>query len=208
MFLAIPAPDPTVEISVASRGYSKGIAQTDGPQIVAKGSLRVGDLRFAAQWKNITSTVADGELWLSAGVSPKLGTVQLEAGVTYKLQTGARSRGRSNSRSIEFNGAARRKFGPVIARVNIAFSPDDLGAARRSMYVEGAVAVQLGKGWTAGAALGHRERERAPSYTSFNAGVTKSIGSLQLDLRFFDTNRSGIGDAYHARFVASAKLGF
>jgi hypothetical protein len=76
------------------------------------------------------------------------------------------------------------------------------------LFVEGGPAVQFGKGWTASTALGHRSRQDAPDYTAFNAGVSTAIDRLQLDLRYHDTNRSRISNAFSRRIVASARLSF
>jgi hypothetical protein len=206
MPIDLPPPDPGIEIVVASRGMSKGIAQTDGPQLVAKSFVKSGDLQFGLQWKNVNSKSADGEAAAFVAGSKKLGSLQLSAGVAYKFQTGVR--GRTDSTSWEFSAGANRKFGPVTARVNAVFSPDDLGSARRSLFVEAGPAVQLFKGWTASAALGHRSRQRGLDYTAFNIGVNRTLRWLQLDLRYYDTNRSGVGEPFHERIVASAKLSF
>ena len=42
----LPPPDPGIEISVATRGMSKGIAQTEGPQMIARSSVKFGDVQF------------------------------------------------------------------------------------------------------------------------------------------------------------------
>ena len=202
----LPPPDPGIEIVVASRGMSKGIAQTQGPQLVPKAFVKFGDLQLGAQWKNVSSAAADGEGAIFANIAPKLGSLQLNAGVAYKFQTGIK--GPTDSTSWEFSGGASRKFGPVTARVNAIYSPDDLGSARRSLFVEAGPAVQLGKGWTASAAIGHRSRVNGVDYTAWNAGVGKAVKFLQVDLRYYDTNRSGVGEIYHGRVVASAKLSF
>ena len=57
----LPPPDPGFEISVASRGMSKGIAQTDGPQVIVRASARSGVLEAGGQWKNVSSDTAWGE---------------------------------------------------------------------------------------------------------------------------------------------------
>ena len=75
-------------------------------------------------------------------------------------------------------------------------------------FVEAWPAVQLARGWTASAALGVRRRDNGADYTAFNAGVTKAVGPLQLDVRYYDTNHSGLGVPYHARVVGSARLRF
>ena len=202
----LPPPDPGVEIVLATRGMSKGLSQTDGPQVLGKAFLALGDFQAGGQWKNVNSSSADGEASFFITAARKVGTVQLSGGVAYKALTGLDSP--ADSTCWEFTGSASRKFGPVTARVNAIFSPDDLGSARRSLFVEAGPAVQLAKGWTASAAAGVRRRVNGADYTAFNAGVTKAAGPFQLDLRYYDTNRSGLGTAYHARIVASARLRF
>jgi hypothetical protein len=206
MMLGLPPPDPGVEIVASSHGMSKGIAQTNGPQIVTKGSLRFGAIQFGLQWKNVSSPSANGEGWLFVSAAPKLRSLQLNFSIARKFQT--RVRGQTDSKSWEFSAGAIRKFGSLSFRVNAIYSPDDLGPARRSLFVEGGPAVQFGKGWTASTALGHRSRQDAPDYTAFNAGVGTAIGRLQLDLRYHDTNRSRISNAFSRRIVASARLSF
>lgn len=71
--LGLPPLDPGIEIVVASRGMSKGIAQTEGPQLVAKPFIQLGPVQFGGQWKNVSSAVADSEGSAFASVSPKLG---------------------------------------------------------------------------------------------------------------------------------------
>lgn len=205
MVFDLPPPDPAVAISIASRGMSKGISQTNGPQLIAKGSLRFGDVQLGAQWKNVSSISANGEGAAFTNVSHKFGRLQVNAGIAWKFQTGVR--GKADSTSVELSAGAIRKFGPVSLQANAIYSPDDLGAARNSLFVEAGPAFQLGSGWTASAALGHRRRRRG-DYTAFNAGVTKSIRWLQLDLRYYDTNRSDVGSPYRARIVGSARLSF
>ena len=203
---ALPPPDPAIEILVATRGMSKGISQTEGPQMIARGSVKFKDVQFGLQWKNVTSTRADGEAAAFANVTHKFGQLQVNGGVAYKFQTGVREP--TDNTSWEFTAGANRKFGRVTARVNAIYSPDDLGPARKSLFVEGGPAVQFGKDWTASAAIGHRSRDRGIDYTAWNAGVGKTLHGVQLDLRYYDTNRSGLDVPYHARLVASARLSF
>ena len=202
----LPPPDPGIEIVAATRGISKGIAQTDGPQVIGKGFVRFGELQFGLQWKNVTSSSAEGEAAAFFNVTHKFGSLQVNGGVAYKFQTGIH--GHPDSTSWEFTAGASRKFGPVTGRINAVFSPDDLGSARRSLFVEAGPAVQLGKGWTASAAIGHRSRVNGVDYTAFNGGFVKVVGPVQLDFRYYDTNRSGIDTIYHGRIVGSAKLSF
>ena len=57
---------------------SKGIAQTEGPQLVAKPFVQLGPVQLNAQWKNVSVLpFAEGEGAASVSVSPKLGPFQL-----------------------------------------------------------------------------------------------------------------------------------
>lgn len=202
----LPPPDPGIELVLATRGMSKGLSQTDGPQFLGRTFVGLGDVQIGAQWKNVNSSSAHGEASLFISASRKVGTVQLNGGVAYKLLTGLHAS--ADKKCWEFTGSASRKFGPVTAKVNAIFSPDNLGSARKSLFVEAGPAVQLAKGWTASAAIGVRRRDNGDDYTAFNAGVTKAVGPFQLDVRYYDTNHSGVGVPYHARIVGSARLRF
>lgn len=206
MIFDLPPPDPAVELVLATHGMSKGIGQTDGPQFIAKSSMRFRDVQLGVQWKNVSAQSANGEGALFANASKKLGSVQLNAGIALKFSTGIS--GPTDSTALELTAGASRKFGPVTLRLNTIYSPDDLGSARRSLFVEGGPAIQLGKGWTASAAIGRRHRAGGADYSAFNAGVSSSLKALQLDLRYYDTDRSGLGDPYRSRIVGSVKIVF
>ncbi len=174
--------------------------------MLAKGFVRFGELQPGVQWKNVSASTYDGEGSAFLAASHKLGNLQLSGSVAYKFATGIH--GPTDSDSFEFIGTAVRKFHRLSARINAIFSPDDLGSARRSLFVEAGPAVQLAKGWTPSASIGHRSRQNGLDYTAFNAGISKGLGPALLDLRYHDTNRSGEGDFYKARIVGSVKLSF
>lgn len=203
----VPPPDPGIEIAIATRGMSKGIAQTDGGQLLGKGFLRFGSVQAGLQWKNVTASTYDGEGSVFVSASRRFGRLQLTGGVARKFATGIH--GRTDSASWEFTAGATRKLGSVVAaRVNAVFSPDDLGSARRSLFVEAGPVVQLRKGWTASAAIDRRNRQDGVDYTAWNAGIAKLVGPVQVDVRYYDTNRSGAGDFYRGRVVGTVKLAF
>jgi len=203
----LPALDPGVEIVVASHGMSKGVSQTEGPQIVSKAYLQRGDVQLGGQWKNVNSSAASGEAAAFVGFSRKLGTLQLSASAAYKLQTGVI--GKADSDSFEFTGAVSRKFGRVSLKASAVFSPDDLGSAKRSLYLEGGPSLDIGKSLRLSANIGHRSRVNGPDYTSFNAGASYSIfKGFSADLRYYRTNRAELGDVYRQRLVISGRLAF
>jgi hypothetical protein len=203
----LPPPSPGIEISVASRGMSKGIAQTEGPQVVARPFVQLGPVQVGSQWKNLSSPVAGGEASAFVNVAPKLGKFQLNLGVAYKFQTGVR--GPTDNKSWEFTGNVTRKFGRLSLRVAAIYSPDDLGGAKRSIFVEGGPTLEIGKATRVSAAIGRRERVNGDDYTAFNAGATRTIfKGVTLDARFYGTNKSGLGEFFEDRLVVSARMAF
>ena len=205
--IALPLLDPALEIALASEGMSKGIAQTENGQIVIKPSLTLGPAQFGAQWKNIDSPAAEGEAAAFANLAKSIGRFQLSGGIAYKWQTGVH--GRVDSTSWEFTGGATAKFGKLSLRTNAIYSPDDLGAARRSIFVEAGPSYEFGKGFRASAAIGRRHRVDGPDYTAFNAGIGYTlVKQLSLDVRYYDTAQSDLGRAYEPRVVGTMRLTF
>ena len=203
----LPPPDPGIEIVAASRGMSKGIAQTDGIQVIPKAFLQIGDVQVGGQWKNVTSPVAKGEGAAFVNATRKLGTLQLTLGAAYKFQTSVR--GPTDSDAFEFTGAASRKFGKLGTRVGVVYSGDDFGGTGRSVYVEGGPTLDIGKSVRISANIGRRERVGSPDYTSFNAGASATLfKKLTVEARYYDTAQSDFGEAYHERVVVSGRLSF
>jgi hypothetical protein len=203
----LPPPDPGIEITIASRGMSKGIAQTDGPQVVARPFVQMGPVQLAAQWKNLSSPVAGGEASAIFSVAPKLGQFQLNASAAYKLQTGVR--GPTDNKSWEFTGNVSRKFGKLSLRIGAIYSPDDLGSAERSLFVEGGPTLEIGKSTRVSAAIGRRDRVNGDDYTAFNAGISRTIfKGVALDARYYGTNQSDLGEFLEDRLVVSARMSF
>ena len=203
----LPPPDPGIEFAVSSRGMSKGIAQTDGPQALVRPFIQIGPVQLATQWKNLSSPVAGGEASAIVSVAPKLGKFQLNASAAYKAQTGVHEP--TDDKSWEFTGSISRKFGKVSLRINAIYSPDDLGGAKRSLFVEGGPTLEIGKTTRLSAGIGRRERVNGDDYTAFNAGVAKTLfKGVTLDARFYGTNRSSLGDFFEDRLVISTRMSF
>jgi hypothetical protein len=203
----LPPADPGVEIVIASRGMSKGIAQTEGPQLIVKPFIKLGDLQLGGQWKNVTSTVAGGEGALFVGFSREVAKFQLSLQAAHKFQTGVREP--TDDHSWEFTAGLSRKLGKVTLRTSLVYSPDDLGSAKRSLYWEAGPSVDLGKKLRLFANVGHRSRRLGDDYTSFNAGASASVvPKVTLDLRWYDTNRHELGENFRGRAVATARMAF
>jgi hypothetical protein len=202
-----PPPDPGIEFVLASRGYSKGLAQTRGAQFLARGEVEWGALTAAAQVKNVDSSGADSEAQVQIGVASDLGGFELEAAIGYKRLTGLPSS--ADEDTVEFTASASRAFGPVTPRFALVFSFDDLGATGESLYAEAGASLRLSARTRLSANLGRRERGGGDDYTAFNAGLSHRLGEhVTAELRYHDTSRSARGDAYQARAVASLRVRF
>ncbi len=209
MFADLPPPDPSVQVEVASTGISKGLAQTDGPQLVARAGLGFGDFSLEASGKNIETTSGDDgvETQLSIGAATKASgfDLSLRAGV----KTVSAVAGQVDRHALEFKGDAARKLGPLRATLGFVYSPDDTGSTRSALFVESGLAWGVRKGVRLGARLGRRQRVDAPDYTAYNVGVTYDlIPELAADLRLYDTDSSDLGRPYRRRLVASVRARF
>ncbi len=202
---ALPPVDPGFEISAATQGMSKGLLQSNGPQVVSRATLKSGRFHLAGQWKNVSTNSAKGEASLSAGWGGKAGSFDLGASVAYKALTSASGSG--NRRSVELSGNASRKFGDVGLKASAVFSPNDLGSTKQSLYVEGGPSFDLPAKFKLSANIGHRWRQRSPNYTSFNIGVSRTVLKvLTADVRVYDTDRGELGRNYERRVIGSLKL--
>lgn len=203
----LPSPNPGIEIVYASRGMSKGLAQTDGAQVVPKAFVQFGTVQIGGQWKNVTSSAAEGEAAAFAAFAPKIGGFQLSLGAAYKFQTAVH--GKTDDDALEFSGSISRRFGKVGLRLGLVYSPDDFGSTRRSLFVDFGQSIDFDKSTRLSGTIGWRERVGSPDYTAFNAGVTRTlVRALSVDLRYFGTAQRRLGDAYKDRAVVSARFTF
>jgi hypothetical protein len=201
--LALPPIDPAVEIIVATTGMTQGTAQTDGGQIKPRLYLKIGQVQAGLLWRNIDSDLAGGVGVIFVRTSRKVGRVQLDGGIAYRIRTGVKVPHKSHA--WEFNAGMRRDFGRVSLGGIVEYSPREFERGY-SLYVEGGPTVTFGKTLKVSANVGRRERRGAPDYSAVNFGLTKTvIDSLAVDLRYFATSKPEIGERYRSRLVASAR---
>ena len=102
-----------------------------------------------------------------------------------------------------------RKFGKLSLRASVVYSPDDLGGALQSIYVEGGPTLEIGKTTRLLATVGRRQRENGDDYTSFSAGLSKTVfKGMSVDVRWYGTNRHELGENFDGRGVISARMAF
>jgi uncharacterized protein (TIGR02001 family) len=206
--LDLSPPNPALQVVVATIGMSKGEAQTTGPQVVATGGLDFGVFSLGAYGKNVHS--GNGEVveaGASIGIQRTVAGFQLHASAQGEQRIGRAAV--ANTTALELQAGAARTFGPLTATATVIYSPNDLGATGRSVYGEAGLKWQLRKGTVLSGSVGRREVKASPDYSAWSLGVTQSIGRhIQLDLRWYDTNKSQLGQPYRSRFVAALKTSF
>jgi hypothetical protein len=202
-----PSPDPAIEVTAFSQGMSKGLRQTEGPQILVRPEVAIGPVFVGAFYKNVTSPTADGEAAVLAGLRRRVGGFDLAVSAAYKWNTNTRAQ--ADRDCLEFNAVASRRFGRVTPRINLTYSPDDLGGTRASLYAEAGASFSLFAGASVSANVARRTRDGGPDYTAFNAGASYAITpNITADLRYYDTAQSRLGTIYEPRLVASARVHF
>jgi len=207
MFIDLPPPDPSLEISVASRGYSKGLAQTESAQLVVRGEVAFGNATVGLLWKNVSSPVVDGEAQFNLGYRLRTGGFDLRLTGGYHRQTGRDAP--TDDERFEFNLAASRAFGSITPRISATYSPDDFGSTRESLYVEAGAGYRIAAGTTVSANIGRRERSNNTDYTSFNLGISHEIvRQVTVEARYYDTAESALGETYEGRAVGMVRVRF
>lgn len=202
----LPPPVPAIEFVLSSRGISKGLAQTTGPQALVRGELAFGPIYVGAYAKNVTSSSAEGEAAALVGLRTGVGGFDLSASAAWKRAVDAVAG--SDKNALEMNGTVSRKMGRFTPKVSVTWSPDDVGGTGRTTFAEAGLAYKVSKSITASTALGRRERTGGADYTAWNAGVAWApVKNLTLDARYYDTN-GGDAQPFRARAVASARLKF
>lgn len=202
-----PPPVPVIEFNLASRGISKGLAQTDGPQFLARGEVSTGPVYVAGYWKNVTSTTSEGEAGATIGIRKRVADFNLAASATLRIATNSAIG--SDDKALEVAASISRKFNRLTPQLAVTWSPDDLGSTGRSVFAEASASYRLLNHTSISAAIGRRDRVGGANYTAFNAGVTQTLSSrFTADLRYYGTDKRGLGYTYQPGVIASLHARF
>src|SRR6185437_3086701 len=101
-------PLPVIELNLASTGMSKGIAQTTGPQFLARGELGFGPVFLGAYVKNVDSSTSDAEAAALVGVRTRAAGLDLVASAAWKRAVNPAPG--SDRNGLEVSAAASRKI--------------------------------------------------------------------------------------------------
>lgn len=203
----LPPPDPAIEIVLASKGMSKGLSQTEGAQLVARGELAFGNFFVNALAKNLTSPSTEGEVQLGAGGRVKLGGFDVTVSATAKKWVD--TTGDPDAEAAELSATAQRAFGKLTPRVQVIYSPDDLGSTSQSVFAEGGIGWKLHPKLQLSANIGRRERGKSPDYWAGNVGAALTITrNFTAELRYYDTDKSDLDEPFDERIVAALRARF
>ena len=203
---ALPPPVPAIEFNLSSTGMSKGIAQTKGPQFLARGELGFGAIYVGGYIKNVDASTSDGEAAALIGIRTKAAGFDIAASAAWKRALDPAPG--SDRNALEVSASASRKIGRLTPKVSAVWSPDDLGGTRSTVFAEAGASYRFAKSLSASAAVGRRERQGGANYNAWNAGLTWDAWKhLTVDLRYYDTN-AGSAQPFRARAVLSARARF
>jgi uncharacterized protein (TIGR02001 family) len=200
----------SVKAGVASDYVYRGVTLSDRMPAIGAG------VEATYRWLYAGATAASvklptrpsAELTVSGGVRPTWGPVEFDLGITYFAYPGETPGGPTNG--IEYWETAFRAVAPVGESIRVAagyaYSPNVSNTGAWSHYAAAGFGFEVPARWlppdigvsfttAAGyswfgrqvSALGGFE---LPAYLNWQGGVTLSYKSLNIDLRYYDTNLS------------------
>lgn len=202
-----PPPDPGIEIVLATKGMSKGLSQTDDAQLVVRGELAFGSFFLGGLAKNLDAPNTEGELQFSAGGKTKLAGFDVTVSAAAKKWVD--TTGHPDDVAAELNFTASRAFGKLTPRVQVIYSPDDLGSTTHSTFAEAGLGFKIHPKLQLSANLGRRERGNSPDYWAGNVGAAFTISrNFTAELRYYDTDKSNLDEPFERRLVGAIRAKF
>ena len=201
----------TVTVGAATDYRSKGTSKTMGePYAYASVEWRTDDELFyvaAGTAKVDQSFGAEIETEVRVGARPEIAGFEVGLEAMYRYYPDADDG--TDDDYWEFTADVSRTVGPVGGRLRVQYSPDNAGGSHAFTYYEARGSYKVTPKLRASAAVGRRETEDSIDYTAWNAGITfKATDNLDLDLRWYDTNRNSYGENYEEALVAGVTFKF
>lgn len=204
MAIDLPPSLPTVEVVASTHGTDKGLRETQDIQVRGDVQVELGDFVIGVRAKNVDGgVVAEGAAYV--GASTEVSGFRLSGEVEYK--TAIDHAVGYDDDAVEAAVGVGRSFGALATGVTVSYSPDALGLTGESTYLEGSAGFSVLPGTVVGGGVGHGWRENDLDYTAWNVGVEQTVAKgVVLDLRYFDTDRSGW--EYAERVTGSIRFNF
>lgn len=201
----------SVTFGAASDYRSKGASKTQGdPYAFAEVEWQSDNQLFyvtGAVAKVEQSIGAQAEADLTVGYRPEVAGFSFDVNAMYRVFPDANAG--TDDAYWEFTADASRSIGPVSGRVRVQYSPDNAGSSHAYAWYEARLGYRLTPRLRATAAVGHRDTEDSLDYTAWNAGATWRIDDhVDLDLRWYDTDRDSFGKQYEDAFVGALTFTF
>ena len=201
----------SVTFGAASDYRSKGLSKTQGdPYAFGEVEWQSDNELFyvtLAAARVEQSIGASGEADVTLGYRPQVAGFDLDLNAMYRVYPDANA-GTDND-YWEFTADVSRSIGPVSGRLRVQHSPDNAGGSHEFTYYEARAGYRFTPKLRATAAIGRRETEDSVDYTAWNVGATYRLDDhLDLDLRYYDTNRDSFGPQYEDAFVGALTFNF
>lgn len=188
--------DVSASLSMTTDYVFRGISQSDGGPAVQGSFDWSNDSAYAGVWaSNVNFGLGTGEsmeLDLYAGITPTTGPINWDLMVIGYFYPGA------NDAGAEFNYAEAIAAGTfdlsdqVTLGGTVAFTPEYFGETGDGIYYEVNGAFKFSDALSASAAYGNQDVDTLGDYNTWNVGASYAAHGFTFDLRYHDTNVSGL----------------
>lgn len=201
----------SVTFGAGSDYRSKGVSKTQGdPYAFGEVEWQTDNELFyvtLAAAKVKQSIGASLETDITVGYRPEIAGFNLDLNAMYRVYPDANSG--TDSTQWEFTADVSRSVGPVSGRLRVQYSPDNAGSSHAFTYYEARAGYKFTPKLRTSAAIGRRETEDSIDYTAWNVGATYRLDDhLDLDLRYYDTDRESFGRQYEDAVVGALTFSF
>jgi uncharacterized protein (TIGR02001 family) len=152
------------------------------------------------------------EVDVYAGWRPEFRGYSLDFGAQYDVFAGQPSG--AGLDYAELYAKVSRSIGPATGRLGLHYSPAFTAHGGQAAYAEAGVDYAITRDWTASVGVGRQWVARqgpfgAADHLSWTAAIGHSFGEhLAVDLRYSDTDRHRLGDAYGGKLVGELRATF
>jgi uncharacterized protein (TIGR02001 family) len=111
---------------------------------------------------------------------------------------------------VEWKALASLPLGPALLGAGVYHAPHYFGRLGVATYYELNASSQIPRTrFSLSGAVGRQQISRAPDYSTWNFGVGYAVTErIGFDLRYWDTGRHALGDAFGSRVVVGMKAAF
>lgn len=201
----VAAAEGTVSGNVAltSNYVWRGLTQTDGDAAIQGGFDYGSDMFYAGVWGSSVDDFgvdAKTEIDLYAGFTPSLGPVAFDLGVVGYFYPGA-------AVDVDFAelklGASYSPMEPLALGATVYLSDDYGGSGEDSVFIEGTAGYTFTDAFSASVGYGTLDTDLG-DYDTWNIGATYSFHGFGFDLRYHDTDITGLDE--EVSFTISREL--